>query len=132
MDHMPIITVLDIEPVCLVQADKYNFKLMDWEKFRKTLKIRLDNLQVVEELTTVEAFHNQITNLDTAIKEAIKEHIQVMKMSLYMKRWWSNELTDLKKQKEHLARKSYRKRACDEDPIHEKFRQAQNKYSEVI
>lgn len=55
-----------------------------------------------------------------------------MKMSPYMKRWWSKELTVLKKQKEYLERKSYRKRACNKDPIHKEFRQAWNKYSEAI
>ena len=38
----------------------------------------------------------------------------------------------MKKQKEKLARKSYRKRAEAENPIHEEFRQARNLYSEAI
>ena len=38
----------------------------------------------------------------------------------------------MKKQKERLARKSYRRRAEDENSIHEEFRQAQNLYSEAI
>jgi hypothetical protein len=54
------------------------------------------------------------------------------KPSPYLKRWWSKELAALKKVKEKLARKSYERRAVDEDPIHEAFRQARNNYSEVI
>ena len=38
----------------------------------------------------------------------------------------------MKKQKEKLARKSYRKRAEDKNPIHEEFRQVRNLYSEAI
>ena len=49
-----------------------------------------------------------------------------------MKRWWTKNLSKLKKHKEKLARKSYRKRAEDEDPIHEDFRAVQNNYSKAI
>ena len=50
----------------------------------------------------------------------------------YAKRWWTKELANLKRDKEQLARRSYRRRAVNEDPIHEEFRQARNKYSMAI
>ena len=56
----------------------------------------------------------------------------MMKSSLYMKRWWTKEVVGLKKRKEHLARRSYKRREADEDPIHEGFRKAWNEYSTVI
>ena len=131
-DHMPIISVLEIEPERIVQVKKHNYKLTDWEEFRKTLANELADLQGTEELTLVEEFEEQIKKLDSAIKTAIKEHIPVMKPSPYMKRWWTKGLADIKRCKEWLARKSYRRRDVDEDPIHEEFRQAQNNYLMAI
>ena len=98
--NMPIISVLEIEPERIAHNNKYNFRLTDWDKFRKTLEINLAGLLVEEEPVSVEVFHNQITNLDAAIKETIKEHILLTKPCPYTKRWWTKNLSDLKKQKE--------------------------------
>ena len=125
-DHMPIISVLDIQPERTQCAKRFNFKLTDWEEFRKTLAIDLAALQLTEELTTEEEFYEQVKKLDSAIKSAIKEHVPMIKSSPYMKRWWKKEFVGLKKCKEHLARRSYRRRAADEDPIHEEFRKVWN------
>ena len=131
-DHMPIISVLGIEPERILHVDKYNFKLTDWEEFKRTLANELADMQSGDELTSEEKFFEQINKLDAAINVAIKEHVPVMRSSPYMKRWWTKELTDMKKSKERLARKSYRKIAVDEDPIHEEFRQVRNDYSLAI
>lgn len=56
----------------------------------------------------------------------------MVKPSPFAKRWWTKELSRLKKHKERLARKLYRERAVDEDQIHEEYRQAWNRYSEAI
>ena len=105
---------------------------MDWDDFRKTLETKLAMVQTVEEFMTEADLLEQITKLDAAIKETIKEQVPINKPSLYAKRWWTKNLTEMKKYKERLARLSYRKRVEDEDPVHEEFRQAWNSYSEVI
>ena len=79
-----------------------------------------------------EAFYEHIARLDSAIKAAIKEHVPISNPSPYMKRWWTKNLARMKKCKEQLARKSYRRRAADKDPVHEEFRQAQNTHSKAI
>ena len=45
---------------------------MDWEDFRKMLEKKLTTMQEVEELTLKDKLLNQITKLDTVIKETIK------------------------------------------------------------
>ena len=116
MDHMPIISVLEMEPERSAHVEKYNFKLMDWDDFRKTLEMKLAMVQTVEEFMTEADLLEQITKLDAAIKETIKEQVPINKPSPYAKRWWTKNLTKMKKHKERLARLSYRKRAEDEDP----------------
>jgi hypothetical protein len=70
--------------------------------------------------------------VDEAIKSAIHKHVPLMRLSPYTKRWWNKELEGLKRAKERLSRMSYTRRALDEDPIHEEFRQAWNDYSKAI
>jgi hypothetical protein len=64
-------------------------------------------------------FHATLEQLDLVIKAAITKHVPMSKPSPYSKRWWSKELAALKKGKEKMARRSYERRAVDEDPIHE-------------
>ena len=93
-DHMPIISIVDIEPERMIHADKSNYKLTDWANFNRMLENNLAEIQIVEDLASEDKCLKQITKLDTAIKTAIKEHVPVTKMSMYMKRWWTKDLTD--------------------------------------
>ena len=131
-DHLPIISELEIEPERTEHTEKFNYKLTDWEEFRRTLATSLAEIQETENFTSIEECLNQINKLDTAIKGAIKKHIPTTKLSPYVKRWWNKELANLKRSKERLARRSYKRRAVDEDPIHEEFRRAWNNYSMMI
>ena len=96
MDHMPIISILEIEPEKALQSAKYNYRAMDWNEFRNSLKINLATIQVMEEFKTTEAFQQQIERLDTAIKATIKDQVPVSKPSPYTKRWWTKDLTCMK------------------------------------
>ena len=69
-----------------------------------------------------EMLRDQIAKLDIGIKTAINEVVPILKPSPYTKRWWNKDLTIMKKQKERLARKYYRRRAEDKNPIHKEFR----------
>ena len=68
-DHMPIISVLDIQLERTQHTKRFNFKLTDWEEFRNTLAIDLAALQLTEELTMEEEFYEQVKKLDSAINQ---------------------------------------------------------------
>ena len=55
-DHLPIISILEIEPERIAHNDKYNFRLTDWDKFRKTLEINLAGLLTEEEPMSVRGY----------------------------------------------------------------------------
>ena len=131
-DHMPIISVLEIEPERIIHTDKFNYKLMDWEEFRITLGESLAKLEAVEEILSEEQLHSKIVLLDGVIKEAVQKHVPLTRLSPYTKRWWNKDLAKLKRSKEKLARKLYLRRAVDNDPAHEEFRQTRNDYSKAI
>jgi len=129
-DHMPIISQLEIETRRTNFEAKHNFKLTDWEKFRKTMEAKLREIPEPEEIETEEQFHTTLEKLDTRIKETIEKHVPWSKPSPYSKRWWTHELGTLKKEKERLARKSYRSQALNQDPVHKEYRRSRNRYSQ--
>ena len=129
-DHMPIISRLEIETRRTNFEAKRNFKLTDWEKFRKTMEAKLRKLPEPEEIKTEEQFRTTLEKLDTRIKETIEKHVPWSKPSPYSKRWWTHKLGTLKKEKERLARKSYRSRALNQDPVHKEYRRARNRFSQ--
>src|ERR1700722_7475210 len=91
-DHMPIISVLEIEPEVAVYASKYNYKLTDWDEFRKSLGEGLEVLEDTDEITSEEQFYNRLERVDNAIKVAIQKHVPISRTSPYAKRWWNKEL----------------------------------------
>ena len=131
-DHMPIISSLEIETDQMEFEAKPNYRLTNWEDFRKTLAERTKDWQEPEEIGSIAEFHTNLERLDIAIKATIAKHVPWMKPSPYSKRWWMRELGVLKKAKERLARLSYERRAMNAHPIHEVFRQTRNKYSQAI
>ena len=50
---MPIISIVDIEPERMIHAEKFNYKLTDWDTFNRTLENNLAEIWIVEDLTSV-------------------------------------------------------------------------------
>ena len=131
-DHMPIISELEIETERSGYVGRYNYKLTDWEEFRESLSERLEETEGTEEITSVEQFYARLAGVDEAIKSAIRAHVPLTRLSPFTKRWWNKDLAKRKRAKEKLSRKSYMRRALNNDPVHEEFRLARNEYSEAI
>ena len=106
-DHMPVISVLEMELERTIHVEKHNYNLTDWEEFRKTLGRSLEDLGETEELHTVEQFHNKLARVYEGIKAAVREHMPLTRLSPYTKRWWNKGLSDQKRSKEKMSRKSY-------------------------
>ena len=99
-DHMLVISILDIEPEEAIQTTKFNYRSMDWEEFRRSLEINLEEMIVVKEITSEEDLYEHIAKLDSVIKATIKDLVPLSKLSPYAKRWWTKELSIMKKWKE--------------------------------
>ena len=93
-DHMKIISLLEMEPERVEHVNKHNYKLTDWEAFRKTLGVSLEELGATEELTSLEEFHNKLAQVNDAIKAAVSKHIPLTRLSPYTKQWWNKGLSD--------------------------------------
>ena len=131
-DHYPVITQLDIHATRAAWEPKRNFRLTDWNEFVKTLKDNLANIPIPTVIDDIQDFNTALDNLNQAIQDAIEKHIKITKPSPYSKRWWTSELANEKKAMQRLRGKSKYHRSNPQHPIHEKYRQQRNRYSEMI
>jgi hypothetical protein len=59
--------------------------------------------------------------LNEVIQDAIKKHVELMKPSPYMKRWWTLELTNKKKKTRQLGGRLKYHCLNERHPIHEEY-----------
>ena len=83
-DHLPIVTIismLEIEPERVTYIGKPNYKLMDWDKFRNSLKEKLEELGATDEINSEELFYARIAQLEGAIKSVTQKHVPLTRLS---------------------------------------------------
>jgi hypothetical protein len=64
-----------------------------------------------------------------AIQATIEESVSHKKITPYTKHWWSKELAGMRAVAHSLGKCSYRRRTRIDDPVHEEYRQARNRYT---
>lgn len=133
-DHIPILTSLDIERHLEINAPKFNFCKVDWKDFKDTLRAHLPDTRdsVPPELQTPQEFHAALKCVMEAIEKAVERNVPKSRPSPYSKRWWTTELTEMKKTNKTLARRAYRHRADPEHTAHEEHEQAWRNYADAI
>ena len=131
-DHFPIIGVIDHQPERSDLPPRRNWRAVEWDSFRKALQANLDAMGPAREIRDAQDFHLVFNLLTGAIQSAADQHVPSLKLSPYTKRWWSPELTALRKKKCHLKAKSYRLRAQLLHPVHEEARHAASEYASKI
>ena len=131
-NHYPIITTLDVHSLKAEQLPRYNFCRMDWPWFLPTLKASLDKLPQLAPIDNIGSFNHKLTALNTTIWDSINEHLEVSKLTLYSKRWWSTTLAQERKNTIKLAQKAKKFRDQPNHPIHKAHHLQRNKYSDHI
>jgi len=96
-DHYPIETVIDMEPKLVEEIEKpFNFAKTNWKFLETKLKGYLPALIDPEHAspTDLDQFATQIV---TALQRAISETTPRKKPCPHSKRWWNNELAEMRK-----------------------------------
>ena len=117
MDHIPIITELDLEVNEWEEPPHPNFRLADWKAVRDTLMAKITALGPAQETGTHSKFYEQVRMLTQAISEVIDVSIPKGGMLPHKKRWWSPTLTTKRAEVRRLMRRAYKRRSDPEDPI---------------
>lgn len=131
-DHFPILTSFNLVFDRFTLSPVRNFRKVDWEAFAKALQQILDDQAAPEQLRTREEFDDLFKFLTEALDKVIQDHVPTTRISKFMRRWWTPELTAAREAKFKLGRKSYRQQCFPDHPIHEQYRKARNAFSQML
>ena len=133
-DHIPILTSLDIDRHLETNTPKFNFRKVDWKDFKDTLRAHLPDTResAPPEIHNPHEFHAALQRVAEAIEKAIERNVPKSRPSPYSKRWWTADLTEMKKANKTLARRAYRHRGDPEHTAHEEHEQVRRRYADAI
>jgi len=131
-DHLPVITIIDMPVARAPPKSLPNFQDFDFTDFNKALHSRLQHNSPAELLRTKEAFYNKVDRLTTIIQETIDSHMPAKKPCPFSKRWWTTELTALKKRKNQLSNEAYKFRHIVDHPSKEEHKKITKEFASAI
>ena len=117
-DHLPIVTVLDLKVYHAEDKEIPNFHNVEWEEFRKELSNQLNKLPLPAPITHQTQLDDSCIGLMKVIQRTIDRQVPVTTLSPKSKRWWTKELTQLRRRANKLGRQSYNRRHEPENAVH--------------
>jgi ribonuclease HI len=131
-DHVPIITELDLTVATSPMGSIANFRAVDWNKFRENLTGKIARLRPPEPITSIQALSEECDKLTKALQDTIVAEVPVSEIGTHSRRWWTKELTQLRRSVNKLGRKSHKRKDNPSDPIHGKYKDAKKEYEREI
>ncbi|OSC98666.1 hypothetical protein PYCCODRAFT_1344536, partial [Trametes coccinea BRFM310] len=127
-DHYPIHTVFQFPVAAAPPRPRRDYRQVDWEVFERSLAERLAARAFPPVIESTGTFDRTLEALMHDLQDTIEEHVPLTPHTPYAKRWWSKELTEMRKKKERLARESHRRKADATHPVHDEYRRFRNRY----
>jgi hypothetical protein len=106
--------------------------MADWDKVNEALGPKLEVESPAVRLTSKEEFVKKVDDLVRIIYEVLQDHIDEKSPNPFKQRWWTKDLTLLKKTQNRLTNKSHKLRHVHDHPIHAEYKAASNKFKEVM
>ncbi len=132
MDHLPIITKLNLMMTLSQAAPFRNFHKVDWESFQDTLEAQFAALNLPNHLTTQKELNSACKSLTSAIQATIKAEVPITKIYSKSKCWWTKELTQLQQQTNRLGRLAYKHKDDPAHAIHMEHTEATKNYDQTL
>ncbi|OJA18938.1 hypothetical protein AZE42_13572, partial [Rhizopogon vesiculosus] len=130
-DHVPILTVLDLEIPRTDAIPRRNWRDVDWEKFNKVLLASLAPLPPLP-LASAEEFQTMACHITQAITTTMETDVPHSKPCPHSKRWWTRDLSNLRQRVNRLSRKAFQMRGLPDHPCHEELKTIKNEYADEI
>ncbi|KAH9960258.1 hypothetical protein BC827DRAFT_1133412 [Russula dissimulans] len=108
MDHLPILTELNLTAAVAHNPPTPNFRDVNWEDFRKVLKGNLMAHPSPPEISNQRQLDLACENLTKAIQSTICEQVPVTIIMSKTKCWWTKELMQLCRTSDKLGRQSFK------------------------
>ena len=131
-DHIPLVTVIDLELTKAPTQHASNFREVDWDKFYKKLEGKLDEMPSPTHINTPEHLGQVCNELTKRIQDTIATEVPTTELLTRSKRWWTKELTLLRKKANKLGRKSFELRSRPDHPVHGEHTKVKKKYDKTI
>jgi len=121
-----------LPPVRVERIPTRNYRATDWKEFTNHLTALLTDSPEPCRLNSHEEFRNALNVINTSIKSAIETHVPMSKPLPHTKRWWTKELSNMRKTKNRIARTSHRWRGISDHSSHQQHRQICKEYAKLI
>jgi ribonuclease HI len=107
-DHLPILTKLDMSVQTNPERSFHNFRDIDWDQFRKALGENLERLDPQTPIISQTQLDKSCADLTNVIQSTINNNVPKTRICAKSKRWWTKELTTLRKAAKRLGRQSFK------------------------
>jgi hypothetical protein len=131
-DHIPILSVLELETPKVKPESKRNYCNTDWKEFNEVLERELTKYSPTDPIVTDHEFQHSTAAITQAIQTVTEETVPMAKYIPTSKRWWNHNLTTLRKSVQKAAAESHKTCALPEHPSHKQHHMLRNQYSETI
>ena len=131
-DHLPIVYTLDIPVPRSAKTQTRNFRATNWAEFTSTLSAILDDSPKPRRIRSHQEFRSAISTLNAAIASSIAEHVPLSTPAPFTKRWWTPQLSALRKKKNRLSNLSYRWRGLPDHYAHADHKATVKEYAKLI
>ena len=132
MDHFPVISNLDINIDITPKKAISNFRDVDWKEFRKVLGGKINKWGVPNFIRSQAMLDRECDKLTTALQETIGEVVPEVILGPQAKRWWTKELTNLRKDMLKIRQKICKKRADPNNTKWAQFRDARRRFGREL
>ena len=131
-DHFPIISNINIDVDLTPKKEISNFRDVDWGEFRKVLERKISTWGVPNFIKSQEMLDSECDKLTTALQETIDETVPSVILGPQAKRWWTKELTGLRKNMLKIRRKLCKSRNKSNKSLWENFRDARRRFGSEL
>ncbi|QRW06107.1 Reverse transcriptase from transposon X-element protein [Ceratobasidium sp. AG-Ba] len=131
-DHLPIVTEIAAEPLKSPEVERWNFKDMREEEFRRILRLGLDRLAGKPYAEGQAGLDERADDLTRVITEAVGGSTPKFVVTPHLRRWWSKDLTAFRREVRKLAGCAFKARFRPSEPIHETYKVTRNRYAQAI
>jgi len=131
-DHVPVVTELNLGIVLNEMKPIPNFRDVDWDEFHKALARHLGPEQPGDQIINQRQLDSRCSSLTKAIQSTIRDQVPITEITPMSKRWWTKELTQLRKQANKLGRESFRCRGNPSHKIHAQHKEAAKRYDGTL
>jgi hypothetical protein len=131
-DHIPIIMILDLPLPCSLLSKSLDYRTADWLAVNPDLAQHLETESMATPINSTEEFLMKIDNIIHIITETLDKYLDKRKPNLFKHRWWTKELSLLKKKQNRLSGKAFKLCHIWDHPIHTEYRTAMNRFKTVM